>query len=200
MTRTEPERTRRIRARAAVAAAFLGLAAGVPVPVQDLGAFVPLAAAAAGVERFVISPQESSATYRVPETFLEANQLSVAVGTTHVIRGEVTLDRASPRTTRIGPITVDISTLRSDRGRRDEAIRKNWLESERFPTAEFIPTEITGLPQTYVEGQTIPLVITGTLRIHDTVRPAAFAASAVGILKAQNKADLELNLTAHRMP
>lgn len=185
------------------------------------------AAVAAGVERFVISPEESAVTYRVPETFLEGNQFNIAVGVTHGVQGEVLLDRAAPRNTRIGAITVDISAFQSDKARRDQAIRDNWLESSKYPTAVFTPTSISGLPQTYTEGQDIPLRIAGDLKIRTVTRPATFIGSVrlvkdtltgaadttirmtdfgfdppsiLGILRAQNKADLHLAFTARRTP
>lgn len=206
-----------------VAAAIVGV-----VVMMGITGFTPLPRAeAAGLERFVIAPESSTVTYRVPETFFDTNQLTVAVGTTNAVRGEILVDRAAPRNSRIGTITVDISTFKSDHSRRDQMIRKNWLESEKFPTAEFTPTEITGLPQTVVNGREIPLVIKGNLKIRDAVRPVTFAASIalvqdtlrgtarttirmtdfgfdppslIGILKAENKADLELTFTARRVP
>ncbi len=85
-----------------------------------VGGLTPPSAAAAQtavpqaqLERFVISSQESTATYRVPETFFEGNQFTTAVGTTHAVSGEIMVDRADPRNSKIGTITVDINTLAS---------------------------------------------------------------------------------------
>ncbi len=85
-----------------------------------VGGLTPPSAAAAQtavpqaqLERFVISSQESTATYRVPETFFEGNQFTTAVGTTHAVSGEIMVDRADPRNSKIGMITVDINTLAS---------------------------------------------------------------------------------------
>ncbi len=185
------------------------------------------AAPQAQLERFVISPQESTATYRVPETFFEGNQFTVAVGTTHAVSGEIMVDPAIPRNSKIGTITVDISTLQSDRPRRDRAIRERWLESSKYPLAQFTPARIIGLPATAVLGRAIPVQITGTLKICTTVRPVTFTGSVtlaqdalrgtvqttihltdfgfgppeiLGVLKAENTADLHLDFTAHRAP
>lgn len=134
-------------------------------------------AGAPGVQRFVIVPQDSRVVYRVNETFFrEGNRLNTAVGTTHDVRGEIRIDRADPRRSAIGPITVDISTFRSDSARRDNAIRERWLESARFPLAQFTATSIQGLPAAYREGEELRLQITGTLKIRDRERPVTFAA------------------------
>jgi polyisoprenoid-binding protein YceI len=181
-------------------------------------------AGAAGVQRFVIVPEQSTVTYRVAETFFrEGNRLNTAVGVTKAVRGEVRVNRADPRLSSIGSITVDISQFRSDSERRDQAIRDRWLESTRFPTAQFTPTSISGLPSTYREGQELQLRITGSLKVRDVVRPVAFDAvlkvsgntltgtaktavkmtdfgfdppSILGILRAENDVALEFAITA----
>lgn len=175
-------------------------------------------------ERFVIVPAESEVAYRVGEVFFSRNnQVNVAVGTTNAIRGEVWLDRSDPGRSRIGPITVDISTFASDQERRDRAIRAWWLESSRFPTAQFTPTAIHGLPRNYVSGRTEHVQIAGDLRIRQVMRPVTFDAtlkfdggvlsgvattailmadfgfappSILGILKAENQVQVGFRFTA----
>jgi polyisoprenoid-binding protein YceI len=197
--------------------AVLVLAALFLVPV------VP-ATAAAAPQRFVIVPGESQVLYRVAETlFRENNRFNVAVGTTTAVRGEILVDRANPRNSRIGTITIDISQFKSDSQRRDNFIRTRSLESARFPTAEFTPTAIQGLPETYTDGRELSLQITGNLKIRDVVRPTTFAAtikivgteltgtattaikmtdfgfdppSIAGILRTENEAKLEFHIVA----
>ncbi|HEV8355078.1 MAG TPA: YceI family protein [bacterium] len=137
-----------------------------------IAALQPVAAAQSGPQRFVIVPAESVVTYRVNETlFNEGNRLNTAVGTTSAIKGEIIVDRANPRASRIGTITIDISTFESDSPRRDAAIRRFWLESSRFPTAEFVPVSIAGLPAVYADGQELRLQVTGNLKVRNVVRP-----------------------------
>ncbi len=191
-----------------------GTAAAAPAPTTTPGA----------PERFVVVPAESRAGYRAEEVFFGPNnRFNVAVGTTNAVRGEMWIDRSDPRRTRIGTITVDISTLKSDQDLRDSGIRTRWLESSRFPMAEFTPTVITGLPDAYVLGQELFVQITGDLRIRQVTRPVTFATtlklngvaltgvastrilmtdfgfappSLLGILKADNQVTLEFHFTA----
>jgi polyisoprenoid-binding protein YceI len=184
----------------------------------------PTAPAPAGLERYVIDPTGSQASYRVGEVFFNrGNQLSVAVGATHAIQGEIFIDRTNPRRSRVGPITVDISQLRSDNSRRDSRIRGQWLESERFPLAVFTPTQIQGLPDVVTPGREIAVQIIGDLKIREVIRPATFAAklrfdgvtvtgvattmihmtdfgfdppSILGLLKAENEATVEFQFLA----
>ena len=199
---------------------ILGLAAAVilaaPVP--------PAPATAPSEQRFVIVPAESQVTYRVAETFInEGNRLNVAVGMTNAIRGEITINRGDPRRSRVGVITVDISRFQSDSSRRDNAIRGRWLESSRFPTAEFTPTEIEGLPAAHEEGKDLRLVISGRLKVRDVTRLTKFQTtltlsgttlsglattkllmtdfgfqppSILGILRAENEVNVELRFMA----
>ncbi|MDQ7842868.1 MAG: YceI family protein [Armatimonadota bacterium] len=188
----------------------------------------PPGEAAPEAQRFVIVPAESLVTYRVAETFFrEGNRLNIAVGTTNAVKGEIIVDRAAPRNSRIGPITVDISTFRSDRERRDQAIRERWLESARFPQAEFRSTAIEGLPPVYRDGEELRLRVTGDLRVRETTRPVTFDVSLalqgsvlrgvaqgtirmtdfgfeppaiLGILRAENEVRLELRFVARPAP
>ncbi|HEY3248396.1 MAG TPA: YceI family protein [bacterium] len=141
--------------------------------VSVLSAALPATAAAqSSPQRFVIVSAESQVTYRVDETlFNEGNRLNTAVGTTRSIKGEISIDRANPRASRIGTITIDISTFESDSPRRDAAIRRFWLESSRFPIAEFVPITLTGLPTTYTDGQELRLQVSGNLKVRNVVRP-----------------------------
>lgn len=175
-------------------------------------------------QEFVIVPAESQVIYRVGETLIaDNNRFNVAVGATQAIRGAVTVDRVNPRASRIGPITIDISQFQSDVARRDNAIRRQWLESGKFPDAEFTPTQIEGLPAQYVDGRPIPLRISGTLRVRTVPRPTTFDATVIltgqqltgeattkvlmtdfgftppdiyGILRAQNEVAIEFHFTA----
>lgn len=177
-----------------------------------------------GLERFVIVPGESQVAYHVGEVFFNQNhQFHLATGVTRNLQGEVLIDRAHPRRSQLGPISVDISQFTSDDTRRDGMIRGRWLESSRFPIAEFTPTAIQGLPDEDVQGRDIPLQITGNLRIRDVTRPATFDVrlkldgetitgvattkilmtdfgfdppSLLGILKAGNEVNLEFRFTA----
>jgi len=204
-----------------VAAAALWQAAGGGVPLGRALA-VP-AQAPPGTVAFAIDPQASSASYRVGETFFDGNRFNLAVGVTHGIQGDIYVDRAHPDASRIGPITVNVNQLTSDSGRRDNAIRRHWLESDTYPTATFTATSIEGLPKTYTAGQTARVRIAGNLTVHNVTKPVVFAGTVkidgntltgdvqttvamtdfgfdapnITILKTENKALLDFQLTAH---
>jgi polyisoprenoid-binding protein YceI len=128
---------------------------------------------------FKIVPGESQASYEVGETFFnQNNRFNVAVGVTTAIQGEIEANLADPPASRIGPITIDISQLRSDSSRRDNYIRNNGLESARYPMATFVPTRIEGLPNSYVEGQDYAFRIAGNLTVREVTREVTFDVTA----------------------
>jgi polyisoprenoid-binding protein YceI len=176
----------------------------------------------AGAQRFTIDPQASEASYHVGETFFENNEFKVAVGVTHGIQGDVYVNRAHPDLSRIGPITVNVQQFTSDSRRRDDAIRRRWLESDRYPEAVFTPSSVDGLPKTYVAGQAVPVRVTGALKVHEVTKPVVFTGTlrltsgvltgnlettvlvtdfgfdppSIMMLKTENKATLDFQFTA----
>lgn len=210
-----------------VVSVSVALSAGGP-PAWPVGSPSQVALAAAPAQRYIIAASDSEVVYRVNEVlFREGNRLNVAVGRTREVRGEVVVDRANPRNSRIGTITVNISTFQSDSPRRDNAIRTRWLESARFPSAEFRPKEIDGLPATYAEGQQLRLKVIGDLKVRDVTKPTTFemtvmlrgstltgAATAMikmtdfgfdppsifGILRTEDEVRLELQFVARLQP
>ncbi|MCS7060960.1 MAG: YceI family protein [Anaerolineae bacterium] len=127
------------------------------------------AAGGASVVTLKIVPEESKASYAVDETFLnQNNRLVTAVGVTTIVNGAITLDTQNPANTQVGEITVDISALKSDSDRRDNAIRRNWLESANYPIAKFVPKSYEGLPSSYEIGQELTFKMSGDMTVRDT--------------------------------
>jgi len=128
-----------------------------------------------GMTSYQIVPGESQVSYEVGETFLsQNNRFAVAIGVTPQVSGEIKVDLQNPQTAQIGEIQVDISQFQSDSGRRDGAIRDRFLQSSAYPIAVFKPTQIEGLPETYVEGEEITIKVSGDLTVKETTQPATF--------------------------
>ena len=60
--------------------------------------------------------------------------------------GAIVVDRSGKVLSDQSKFTVDMQSLKTDQDRRDNFIKRNTLETDRFPTAEFVPTEVRGLP------------------------------------------------------
>jgi polyisoprenoid-binding protein YceI len=126
-----------------------------------------------------IVPGDSTVSYEVGETFFnENNRFNLAKGITPQVSGTIQVDMQNPQNSSIGPITIDISQFTSDSGRRDNMIRRNFLESSRYPTATFTPTSLDGLPSSYNPSQPLTFKVTGDLTVRQVTIPVTFDVTA----------------------
>jgi polyisoprenoid-binding protein YceI len=110
---------------------------------------------------------ETFVGYRVREEFASIG-VADAVGRTGGVTG--TADVEGDRLTAAG-LEADMTTLRSDESRRDDALRERGIETDRFPTAEFRLTEPVDLAR---RNQTVR----GELTLHGETQPIAVRVSA----------------------
>lgn len=141
----------------------------------------------AAVRTFVIVPQQSKASYIVAEEFFSGalDRLGIepglvdTVGSTQDVNGQMQLDFGNPASPLVSNrFTVNLRSLTSDQSRRDQRIRTNNLESEKYPLAEFTITTLTGLPEAYTEGDTVTFKAQGDITIRDITQPATFDVTA----------------------
>lgn len=146
-----------------------------PAPVEEMSA----------PQVFVLIPGETEARFLVNEV-LNGNPKTV-VGTTQSVEGSLTPDFATPSNTTAGPIRVDLSTLRTDSSFRNRAIQERILESanEAFRYAEFVPTALTGLPETITIGEAFNFQITGNLTLHGVTREVTFDVQATPVSESR---------------
>jgi polyisoprenoid-binding protein YceI len=128
---------------------------------------------------YKIVPGESQVSYTVQETFINKNnKLNTAIGVTKQVTGDIYGNKADPSQSKIGVITIDISQFTSDSSMRDNFIRRNFLESSKYPLATFAPTTFDGMPASYAEGQTYTFKVTGNLTVHNVTKPVTFDVTA----------------------
>ena len=126
---------------------------------------------ASGTRTFTIVPDQSEASYEVQEQFLSRDLPNQAIGKTNAVTGELQFSLDGKPSGKVTNITVDLSKLTSDESRRDNRIRQQWLESNKYPNAVFTSTDAQGLPETYTEGQDVNFKLTGDMTIHDVTKP-----------------------------
>jgi polyisoprenoid-binding protein YceI len=125
-----------------------------------------------------IVPEESVVSYEVGETFLNDNRFATVIGRTSEVNGEIYANPDNPLQSRLGAFSIDVSAFKSDSDRRDNAIRRDWLESSTYPLATFVPRSITNLPETYVPGQPYSFEVQGELTVKQTTLGATFTVTA----------------------
>lgn len=139
----------------------------------------PTRPAPAGVVTFVIDPARTVASYSVEETFInDNNRLGTAVGRTSQVTGQIALNFDDPAASEFGEFTVDISTLQSDSRRRDDAIRREWLESAAYPVAAFRVRDVLDFPAEAQEGRTIQFKLLGDLTVRTGTQTVTWEVTA----------------------
>ena len=136
--------------------------------------------AAAGTRTFQIVPEQSSMQYFVEEEFFgQAVPFVTAIGKTSALNGSVAL-QIEGNTVQIesGAFEADISTLTSDRPRRDQAIRDRWLQSSRYPIATFVAGEALNVPADAGYGQDIAFQVSGDMTIREVTNPLTWDMTA----------------------
>jgi polyisoprenoid-binding protein YceI len=140
-----------------------------PVQAENSPGEPPTAAALAGT-LYRIDASRSEASYTVDETFFDARGLVTVVGTTNAVAGDILFDPANPPASQIGEIVVDVSQLRTDEPSRDNAIRRAYLESMRYPLATFRNATLTDMPAQWTEGTPLTFKMAGDLTVREVTR------------------------------
>jgi polyisoprenoid-binding protein YceI len=145
-----------------------------------------VAAQAAGVVRYTIVPERSEARYRIREQLAGLNFPNDAVGTTRAIEGGIAFDTDGRVIVGQSRFAVDVRTLTSDQPRRDGYVRRNTLETERYPTAVFVPVHIQGLRPPLPRSGSASFELIGDFTVRTMTRRTTWQATA-----AFNGADVE---------
>ena len=111
--------------------------------------------------------------YRVDEVLF--GQSHTAVGRTSSITGSLTV---VGKTVTSGTFTVDMMTVTSDDGRRDEQFQGRIMETGTYPTATFTLTQPVVFGSLPAEGQPRTDQVTGTLALHGVTRTVTFDVSS----------------------
>lgn len=156
-------------------------------------------------QRFLLS-EGSEARYMVTEKLAMNTFDNEVVGKSAAVTGMVVLDASGRVVPADSRIVIDLTTLRTDRARRDSYVQKNTLETARFPKAELRITEIRGLPAQLPATGTASITVLADFALHGVTRPTTWTASVefttVG-LKGTAKTAVQFadfNITVPRVP
>lgn len=115
----------------------------------------------------------SIAGYRVDEVRL--GQGLEAVGRTEDVTGSMTI---AGTTVEEASFEVDLTTLQSDEGLRDDQVQGRILETSQFPTATFELTEPLELGDVPADGEPVSVEATGDFTIHGVTQSVTFTIDA----------------------
>lgn len=123
---------------------------------------------------FNIVPEESEVRFALEEDL--AGQRITVVGRTDQVAGQVLVDFAAPANSQVGTIRINVRTLATDNDFRNRAIRSQILQSAQaeFEFSDFVPTSVTGLPETVAIGEAFTFQLTGDLTLRGITSPVTF--------------------------
>jgi polyisoprenoid-binding protein YceI len=139
----------------------------------------PTASTAAGASAdgtWVVQPGvDVFAGYRILELLAGETIKKTAAGRSPAVTGQLTVFGTTIPAARVD---VDVTQLKSDKSQRDNRIRTDGLETDRFRTASFELTTPIDLGQAPAAGAEVSVSAVGNLTLHGVTRPATFALNA----------------------
>lgn len=130
------------------------------------------------VKSYSIDSTQSLATYTLGE--LLNGKPKTVIGTTSAISGEVIVDISNSKNATMTAIKIDARTFKTDSEKRDNAVARFVLQSEKteFAFITFTPTDISGSPETIVPGQEYSFKVKGDLSIAGITKSETFDVKA----------------------
>jgi polyisoprenoid-binding protein YceI len=134
--------------------------------------------AEAAAIRYVTAASGNAARYRIREQLVGLDLPNDAVGETSGVTGTITADAKGNVVSAESKFTVDVSTLKSDKDRRDNFVRRRILETEQYPTVTFVPKSVKGIGLPVPSKGTKTFQIIGDLTVRGATRPVTWNATA----------------------
>lgn len=121
----------------------------------------------------------SLAGYRVRERLATLSAESDAVGRTDKVTGTATLTTSGTSATlTAASVTVDTTSIASDKSQRDDRLRREGLQTDQYPTATFTLTAPATLPSNAFDGSVVDVTLHGDLTIHGVTKSVDIPAKA----------------------
>ena len=126
----------------------------------------------------------TSASYKIKEQVkIPGNSDPItqyAIGVTKDIEGTITFNPEGKIHSKISSeIIVDLSALRSDSWLRDNYLKNNSLEINKYPKLKLTIKDVDGLKWPFEEGESQSFKLFGDLEIHGILRPSVWDVEAV---------------------
>jgi len=156
--------------------------------------------------RLTLAPDGNEARFIVREQLVGVELPNDAIGATSAITGGLLLDGKGGVDSAASRITVNLASLKSDRDRRDNFIKRRTLVTDSFPNAELVVTGVTGLPAQLPDAGSFNFTIMGNLTVHGVTKATSWdvlaTASAGGFTgKASTRVKFgDFGMTQPRVP
>ena len=128
--------------------------------------------------RFVVAPMGNEVRYRIREQLVRVDLPNDAIGKTADITGGIALTAGGQIIPSQSKFVASVGSLKSDRDRRDGFVRRNVLETDRYPTVEFTPTAFRGLPTALPTSGSHTFDVIGNLTVKGVTKPTTWRVKA----------------------
>jgi polyisoprenoid-binding protein YceI len=128
--------------------------------------------------RYAVAPTGNEARFKVREILMGREAPNDAVGVTSKVTGAIVIGDDGQPIAAQSKIVVDASDLKTDVSMRDGFIKRNTLQTEQYPTIEFVPTSFRGLTGPLPTSGSRSFQIVGNMKIRDTTRSIAWNVTA----------------------
>jgi polyisoprenoid-binding protein YceI len=116
-----------------------------------------------------VAPIGNEARYRVFEELASIGHNEV-IGKTRDVKGKLVLDGNGGIVKDSSKIVVNTQALQTDSKRRDNSLRKQTLETEKFPEATLVPVSFDGFPGEIPSGQEKNFTLIGDLTVRNVTK------------------------------
>lgn len=126
----------------------------------------------------VVAPAGNEARYRIREQLVRVDLPNDAVGRTNDVTGGIGIAADGQIIPAESKFIINVGVLKSDRDMRDGYVRRRVLETDQYPTVEFIPTSLRGLPKTLPPTGAHTFDVLGNLTVKGVTRPTTWRVTA----------------------
>ena len=117
-----------------------------------------------------VAPIGNEARYRVFEELASIGHNEV-IGKTRDVKGRIVVDANGAIVKDSSKITVNTQTLQTDSKRRDNTLKTQTLETEKFPEVTLVPVSFDGLTAEIPAGQEKNFTLIGDLTVRNVTKP-----------------------------
>jgi len=131
----------------------------------------PAAIAKAGAHvTYTVASLGNEARYRVFEELASIGHNEV-IGKTRDVKGKIVVDANGAIVKDSSKIIVNTQTLTTDSKRRDNSLKKQTLETEKFPQVTLVPVSFDGFTGEIPAGQEKTFSMMGDLTVRNVTKP-----------------------------
>ena len=136
------------------------------------------AASTATFLRFVVAPTGNEARYRVREQLVGRDLPNDVIGATKDVTGRLLVEPDGTVIRDSSKIVVQVATLKTDQTRRDNYLRRNTLETAKYPTVDVVPQTFSGITSPIAPGTSREFSLVANVTIHGVTRPTTWQVTA----------------------